>query len=147
MGWVKTNTQILACLLYLLVWASCSSKKCLWTSHFAGWSAAKAISAVMRFMLTEPASSQTERRSRGGWPNGCAGPCPTVCNLVASVCCCCCSMYWRMLTSCTTALIPSPTAWSWRLQLATRMTPVCVEWKWRGGIILHTASSCLLYNS
>ncbi len=118
------------CVFYLLVWASCSSRNCLWTSHLAGWSAARAMSAVMRFRLTEPASSQTERRSKGGWPrpNGWPGPwpCPAGCSLVASLCCCC-SMYCRMFTSCTTALMPSPTAWLWRLQLATRTIPV-----WRG---------------
>lgn len=88
-------------------------------------------------MLTEPASSQTERRSRGGWPrpNGCGGPCPAVCNLAASACCC--SMYCRMLTSWTTALMPSPTAWLWRLQLATRMTPVCADRKEGGEISFY----------
>lgn len=117
------------CVGYLLVCASCSSKKCLWTSHLAGWSAARAMSAVMRFRLTEPASNQTERRSRGGWlrPKPWPGPwpCPAGCSRVASLCCC--SMYCRMLTSCTTALMPSPTAWLCRLQLATRTVPV-----WRG---------------
>lgn len=119
---------------YLLVWASCSSRKCLCTSHFAGWSAARAMSAVMRFSLTEPASSQTERRSKGGWPrpSGWPGPwpCPDGCSLVASLCCCC-SMYWRMFTSCTTALMPSPTAWLCRLQLAMRMIAVWGGWKKR----------------
>lgn len=96
---------------HLLVRLSCVSKKCLCTSCLEGWSAAKAMSAVMRPRLTEPASSQYALLNIGWRP---------VLQLFT------CSTYCRSWRSWMAALTPSPTDWLWRLQFAMRMAPI---WK------------------